>query len=125
MEKDMKQDTKEFQGKDLRKINKLRIFKSKESEEVIEGVILNPTKVTQEEYIVQKDTKGKQLKKGIQINGKLEVMLDKENYDKLVTRNEINKMEALKEGVDINHFVDMFTLVECNGNNFKVLIWKS
>ena len=113
---------KEFKEKDLSKVSKISIFKSKESEEVIECVILNPTGVTQEEYVIQRDTKGKELIKGVQVKGKLELMLSKENYNKLVTRNEINKMEALRESNNIKDYVDMFTLIETNGSNYKVLI---
>ena len=113
---------KEFKEKDLSKVSKISIFKSKESEEVIECVILNSTEIIQEEYIIQKDTKGKELIKGTLIKGKLELMLSKENYNKLVTRNEINKLEALENGSNIKDYVDMFTLCEVNGSNYKVLI---
>ena len=112
----------EFKEKDLSKVSKISIFKSKESEETIECVILNPNSVKQEECIVQRDTKGKELIKGTLIKGKLELMLNKENYNKLVTRNEINKMESLSEGNNIKDYIDMFTLLETNGSNYKVLI---
>lgn len=112
----------EIKRKDLSKVSKISIFKSKESEEVLECIILNPTEVLQEEYIIQKDTKGKELIKGTQIKGKLELMLNKENYDKLVTRNEINKLEALENGSNIKDYVDMYELDENNGSNYKVLI---
>ena len=113
---------KEFKEKDLSKVSKISIFKSKESEEVIECVILNPNSVKQEECIVQRDTKGKELIKGTLIKGKLELMLSKENYNKLVTRNEINKLEFLENGSNIKDYVDIYELIEINLSNYKVLI---
>jgi len=119
----MKENVKEeFKERDLSKVSKISIFKSKESEEVIECVILNPEEIIQEEYIIQRDTKGKELIKGTLIKGKLELMLSKENYNKLVTRNEINKLEFLEEGHNIKDYVDMYELIQINGSNYKVLI---
>jgi len=112
----------EFKRKDLSKLRKIQIFKSKESEEIIEGIILNPDEVTQEEYIIQKPTKGKTLKKGLLIKGSLEVLLTKSNYEKLYSQNEANKTEALNNGTDINDFVDMFTLVTQERDMYKVLL---
>jgi hypothetical protein len=104
----------EFKSKNLSMISKIRIFKSKESEEIIQGIILNSNseEIVQEEYIIQNDSKGKELKKGVQIKGKLEVMLDKYNYDKLVNRNEENKSEFIKDGNDLRHFVNMYEFIE-------------
>ena len=113
---------KEIKRKDLSKIKKIQIFKSKESEEIIEGIILNPNEVTQEEYIIQKPTKGKTLKKGLLIKGSLEVLLTKDNYEKLYSQNESNKIEALNSGTNINDFVNMFTLVTQERDIYKVLL---
>lgn len=114
----------EVKPKNLSRISKIRIFKSKDSEEIIQGRVLNSDseELIQEEYIIQNDSKGKELKKGIRLKGKLEVMLDKYNYDKLVQRNEENKSEFIKEGNDLRHFVDMYEFVETQNLYYIVKI---
>jgi len=113
------QELEQLEQKDLRKITKFRIFKSKESEEIIQGIILNPNDVKQEEYIKQNDSKGKELIKALEIKGKLEVMLDKTNFDILEKRSWENFNQDVSEG---KHGVHMYELIEQNGSNFKVRI---
>lgn len=115
----MQEQLEELEQKDLRKINKIRIFKSKDSEEIIQGIILNPNDIKQEEYIKQKDTKGKDLIKGLELKGRLELMLDKPNFEKLEKRSWENFNQDISEG---KHGVHMYELIEQNGSNFKVKI---
>ena len=107
--------------KDLSKINKFRIFRSQESEEIIEGVILNHNsdKVKVQNYVKQKDTKGKELILGLEVIGDLEIMLDKTNYDLLEKRSYENFTQDLSEGKEAKH---MFKLLSQEGTNYKVLI---
>lgn len=108
-----------LEQKDLSKITKIRIFKSKDSEEIIQGVILNPKEVRQLKYIKQNDSKGKDLIKGLEIKGKLELMLDKPNFEKLEKRSWENFNQDVSEG---KVGVHMYELIEQNGSNFKVKI---
>jgi len=121
MNKETNEQNELKETKDLNKITKFRIFKSKESEEVITGVILNADSesIKQEEYTKQKDTKGRELVKGTRIVGNLEVLLDKTNYDILEKRSWENFNQDISEGLSATH---MFNLIETNGKSYKVKI---
>ena len=81
----------------LNKITKFLFNKSLEKEDVVEGVIIDTTLANVILEEVQELSKGKGLTERKLVEGVLQVILDKNNYDMLVEANyEYMQSEAIK-----------------------------
>lgn len=103
----------------LNKITKLILNKERESETLIEGVIINKDNAKVYLQGVEDSGKGKPLVEKKLVEGVLQVILDKNNFDILVEANyEFVQSEAIKG----NRVEDSYKFISKNKDRYLVEI---
>ena len=103
----------------LNKITKLILNKERESETLIEGVIINKDNARVYLQGNEDKGKGKPLVEKKLVEGSFLILLDKNNFDILVEANyEFTQLEAVKG----NKFGDLYKFISKDKNNYLVEI---
>ena len=103
----------EIDGFPIEKITKLILNKTMESETLVEGVIINKDNVKVYLQGTEDKGKGKGLTEKKYVEGNLQVILDKNNFDILVEANyEFTQTEAVKG----NRVEDLYKFISKEDN---------
>jgi hypothetical protein len=109
----------EIEGFLIEKITKIILNKERESETIIEGVIINKDNAKVYLQGVVDSGKGKELKEKKLIEGNFLILLDKNNFDILVEANyEFVQAEAIKG----NKVEDLYKFISEDKNSKKYLV---
>ena len=109
----------EIDGFPIEKITKLILNKTMESETLVEGIIINKDNVKVYLQGTENKGKGRPLITKKLVEGVLQVILDKNNFDMLVEANyEFTQSEAIKG----NKPVDLYKFISKDKNNYLVEI---
>ena len=103
----------------LNKITKFLFNKSLEKEDVVEGVIIDTTLANVILEEVQELSKGKGLTKKKLVEGVLQVILDKNNYDMLVEANYEFTQNYKVQGLEVK---DLYTFISEDNGKYLVEI---